>query len=302
MSLPTVTKGALAGVVTDADSVTPLVLAAMAATPNARLGQIVTALVEHLHAFVRETRPSDEEFEQGLAFLAAIGQATGPKKNEAVLLSDILGVSTLVSVLNHQQASAATDAALLGPFWRRDAPRCALGDNIARGDTPGVPLAVSGRVLDLQGRPVANAAVDVWQASPTGFYENQDASQQPMNLRGLFHTDADGCYRFRTVRPAGYPVPTDGPCGDLLRAQRRHPYRPAHVHFMVSAPDYATLVTQVFADDAEHLTTDVVFAVLAPLIGNFSETVDGSGNRCATLVYDFVLQPGVQTFPAPPIP
>lgn len=301
-SLSTTLPADTGGIVTDESSVTSIVLKALSATPDPRLKEIVAALVRHAHAFVRETRLTEEEFEQGLAFLAAVGQATGPKKNEAVLLADILGISTLVSILNNHRESNATQAALLGPFWRRNAPRCEAGDNIARGGTVGVPLAVSGRVLDVEGKPLAGADVDVWQASPVGFYENQDPAQPPMNLRGLFRTDADGGYHFQTVRPAGYPVPTDGPCGELLRAQRRHPYRPAHLHFMVSAPGHRTLITQVFADDAEHLNTDVVFAVLKPLVGRFEETVDASGNRSATLEYDFVLEPGEQKFPLPPIP
>ncbi len=290
------------GIVSDEASLTPIVLRAMARTSDPRLLEIIGALVRHAHAFVRETKLTEEEFEQGLAFLAAVGQATGPTKNEAVLLADILGISTLVSLLNNQRDETATASALLGPFWRKHAPLCNSGDNIARGNTEGVPLDVSGQVRDIHGKPLAGVEVDVWQASPIGFYENQDEDQPDMNLRGRFQTDLEGRYHFRSVRPAGYPVPTDGPCGDLLRAQQRHPYRPAHLHFMVSAPGYRTLITQVFADDAENLNSDVVFAVLKPLVGHFAETVDASGKRRATLQYDFVLEPGEQKFPMPPIP
>jgi catechol 1,2-dioxygenase len=290
------------GIITDETSLTPLVLRAMAGTADARLLDIMTALVNHAHAFVRETKLSEHEFEQGLAFLASVGQATGINKNETVLLADILGISSLVSLLNNQRDASVTASALLGPFWRKNSPRCVPGENIARGATSGVPLAVSGRVADVAGKPIAGADVDVWQASPVGFYENQDTSQPPMNLRGRFTTDGEGRYHFLTVRPAGYPVPTDGPGGVLLRAQQRHPYRPAHLHFMVSAPGFRTLVTQVFADDSEHLNSDVVFAVLESLVGRFAESVDDSGQRKATLDYDFVLEAGEQKFPLPPIP
>ncbi|HEV7618649.1 MAG TPA: dioxygenase [Burkholderiaceae bacterium] len=290
------------GIVTDDSSLTGIVLRSMAGTTDPRLLEIVTALVRHAHAFVRETKLTEEEFERGLAFLAAVGQATGPTKNEAVLLADILGISTLVSLLNNKRDPSVTASALLGPFWRENSPRCKLGENIARGDTTGIPLQVSGRVTDVRGKPIGGVDIDVWQASPVGYYENQDPSQPPMNLRGCFSTDSEGRYHFLSVRPAGYPVPTDGPCGELLRAQQRHPYRPAHLHFMVSAPGYRTLITQVFADDAEHLNSDVVYAVLKPLVGHFEQSVDKNGKHKATLEYDFVLEPGEQKFPLPPIP
>jgi catechol 1,2-dioxygenase len=289
------------GIIGSPQSVTPIVLRAMAGG-EARLNELMTSLVRHVHDFVRETGLTEDEYQRGLGFLVAIGQATGAKTNEAVLLGDILGVSTLVTLLNNTRDESATASAVLGPFWRKNAPRMPLGGNIARGDTPGVPLEVSGRVTDAAGKPLAGVDVDVWQASPVGYYENQDPKQPPMNLRGLFTTDSDGRYHFTTVRPAGYPVPTDGPCGDLLRAQKRHPYRPAHLHFMLSAPGFRTLVTQVFADDADDLNTDVVFAVLRSLVGHFEETTDANGERHARLEYDFIMEPGEQTFPIPPIP
>jgi catechol 1,2-dioxygenase len=289
------------GIIAGPDSVTPIVLRAMAGG-EARLNELMTALVRHVHAFIEETRLTEDEYQGGLGFLAAIGHATGPTKNEAVLLGDILGVSTLVTLQNNAREESATASAVLGPFWRKNAPRMAAGGNIARGDTPGVPLEVSGRVTDAAGKPLAGVDVDVWQASPVGFYENQDPRQPPMNLRGVFTTNGDGRYHFKTVRPAGYPVPTDGPCGDLLRAQKRHPYRPAHLHFMLSAPGYRTLVTQVFADDAEGLNRDVVFAVLRSLVGRFEETTNANGEPEARLNYDFVMEPGEQSFPIPPIP
>ena len=291
------------------DNITQRVLEVMTQTPDPRLREVTAALVSHLHSFIRDIQPSDAEFEQACAFILGLGQASSEKKNEVILASDILGASTLITLLNDQKhADTApvdkTCSALLGPFWRADAPLLALGDSIARGqevDVPGKTLYVSGTVRNTAGEPLAGATVDVWQASPVGLYENQDDAQPDMNLRGRFQTDAQGRYHFRSVRPAGYPVPVDGPCGDLLRAQQRHPYRPAHVHFMVSQPGYQLLVTQVFADDDERLHTDVTFSVVESLVGCFAQ--QGSGDSAHyTLGYDMVLQPGTLIFPTPPIP
>lgn len=286
-------------IVTTPDSVLPIALDAMARTPNPRLREVIAALTRHLHAFVQEVKLGEEEFEQALDFIVALGQATGEKKNEVVLAADILGISTLVALQNNQDPQGESPSALLGPFWRANAPDCACGDSIARSGTPGVPLFVSGVVRDGQGRPLADAMVDVWQASPVGLYENQDPTQEDMNLRGRFRTDAEGRYHFRSVRPAGYPVPVDGPCGVLLKAQRRHPNRPAHLHFMVSKPGFKVLVSQVYADDDENLESDPTFGVTRRLIGRYALQPDG---KSATLAYDFQLEPGVTKFPRPPIP
>ncbi|HSI56116.1 MAG TPA: catechol 1,2-dioxygenase, partial [Ideonella sp.] len=194
-----------------------------------------------------------------------------------------------------------SDAALLGPFWRANAPRLPAGASIAAPGTPGTPLEARGRVRDEQGRPVAGATVDVWQAAPNGLYENQDGQQPDMNLRGRFETDAQGGFFFRSVRPAGYPVPTDGPCGELLRAQRRHPYRPAHLHFMVSKPGFKVLITQVFADDSEHLESDPVFGVTQCLVGQF-ERSQRDGQPLALLAHEFTLLEGEMRLPHAPIP
>ncbi|RZI78033.1 MAG: catechol 1,2-dioxygenase [Variovorax sp.] len=286
-------------IVTTPASVLGIALDAMARTPDPRLREVMASLTRHLHAFVQEVGLNEDEFEQALEFVVAIGQATGEKKNEVVLAADILGVSTLVALQNNQDPQGESPAALLGPFWRANAPDCECGDSIARSGTPGIPLEVSGVVRDLQGRPLADAMVDVWQASPVGLYENQDPSQEDMNLRGRFRTDSDGRYHFRSVRPAGYPVPTDGPCGVLLRAQQRHPNRPAHLHFMVSKPGHKVLVSQVYADDDENLESDPTFGVTRRLIGNYAMQPDGAR---ATLTYDFALEPGEMKFPRPPIP
>jgi catechol 1,2-dioxygenase len=192
----------------------------------------------------------------------------------------------------------------LGPFWRKSAPEFELGASIARGEeasAPGQALWVSGQVRDDEGRALAGAVVDVWQASPVGLYENQDQRQPDMNLRGRFRTDPQGRFDFRSVRPVGYPVPVDGPCGELLRGQNRRPFRPAHLHFMVSKPGYKVLVTQVFADDDERLATDVTFSVADGLVGRFARQPHGAPSAFR-LDFDLVLQVGDTVFPAPPIP
>lgn len=288
---------------TTPESLLPLVLQAMAGTPDARLRQLMASLTTHLHQFVLENRVTEAEFERAVAFLVDIGQQTGEKKNEVILAADLLGVSTLVALLNNPGGDddAQSHAALLGPFWRANAPVCDSGDCIAREGTQGTPLEARGTVFDAQGAPLAGAVVDVWQASPVGLYENQDSTQPNMNLRGRFKTDAQGRYFFRSVRPAGYPVPTDGAGGELLRAQQRHPHRPAHLHFMVSHPGHKVLITQVFADDSEHLESDPVFGVTQRLVGRF-ELTERDGAPLAALNHDFHLAEGEMVFPHPPIP
>lgn len=303
-------KAALAGklsLIDDEQSVTPVVMAAMANTETPRLRTVMAALVRHLHDFLREVRPTDEEFELGLEFIAALGHATHATNNEVVLAADVLGLSTLVTTMNNSTRDGRTPGALLGPFYRDNAPRYDCGDCVVQDDTPGLPLFVSGTVRGTDGTPLAGATISVWQASPVGLYDNQDPNQPDRNLRGCFQARMDGGYHFRTVRPAGYPVPTDGPVGKLLDAQQRHPYRPAHIHFIVSAPGYRTLVTQVFADDSDILESDVTFGVHRQLVGTFHRVEQGRspwGNLPApfyTLAFDFTLEPGVQTFPKPPI-
>lgn len=286
---------------TSPETLLAAVLAAMAKQPPGRARDLIEALTTTLHRFVREQHVTEAEFEFALEYLVEIGQSTGADKNEAVLVADLLGVSSLVAFVNNTNAQGESDSALLGPFWRAEAPRLESGASIASPGTPGVPLAVRGVVNDSHGQPVSGATVDAWQASPSGLYENQDESQPDMNLRGRFVTDADGAFFFRSVRPAGYPVPTDGPGGVLLRAQRRHPYRPAHLHFMVSKPGFKVLVTQVFADDSEHLESDPTFGVTERLVGRF-EVVDQDGQPTAQLFHRLTLVDGEMVFPKAPIP
>jgi catechol 1,2-dioxygenase len=293
-----VTQPIAHGVVEGPDSITGIVVRAMSRTPDARLREVMEGLVRHLHAFVREVRPTEEEFERGVDFLVRLGQSSGPEKNEVILASDLLGVSTLVMLLNNALGRGETDAALLGPFWRANSPSCKAGDSIARDAKGGEPLAVHGEVVDVAGKPVAGAVVDVWQASPVGLYENQDPEQPEHNLRGRFETDARGRFHFRSVKPAGYPVPVDGPCGELLRAQDRHPYRPAHIHFMLSRDGYRTLITQVFDNSDNCIAADVVFGVTPALSGDFRKQPDGTWR----LDYRFVMQPGTKRIPKPPLP
>jgi protocatechuate 3,4-dioxygenase beta subunit len=297
----------LDSIVDDPDAITEVVLTAMNKTDNPRLKVIVDALVRHAHAFFREVQLTDQEFEQGLEFVKAIGQATVDDHNEVVLCADVLGFSTLVTLLNTVDRSNRTPGALLGPFYRGHSPEYADGATIVAEGSPGAPLFVKCRVINTDGKPVKNALVDVWQASPVGLYENQDPDQPDMNLRGRFHTDADGYFRFRSVRPAGYPVPTHGPVGRLLEHQHRHPYRPAHIHFVVIAEGYDTLISQVFADDSEYLGSDVVFGVNRSLVGKFAVHEDGKAPASDvtgpyyTLEYDFIVAEGTPTYPTPPI-
>jgi protocatechuate 3,4-dioxygenase beta subunit len=284
-------------IIEDQSTVTDTVLAAMQDAENPRLREVMAALVRHLHAFAREVNLTEEEFDLGIDFLNRIGQATNDTHNEGILFSDVLGFSTLVCLLNNGADGATeTASALLGPFWRMNSPHTENGASIVRCETPGPDLFVDARVVDPQGRGIEGVEVDVWQASPVGLYENQDDTQADMNLRGKFTTDAEGRFGFRSIRPAGYPVPTHGPAGDLLRAQGRHPFRPAHLHFLAFRPGYKTLITQVFVDDDQHLETDVVFGVTRHLIGDFKKVEAGY-----TLDYTFVMEPGEARLPTPPI-
>lgn len=289
------------------ESVTPIVLDAMRHTPNARLREVAAAFVRHMHAFVREVRPSEAEFDQGIAFLNAIGAATSDSHNEGMIFSDALGISTLVCLLNNGAGGATeTAAALLGPFWRLNQPRTENGGSIVRSDTPGPVLFARCRVTDTDGVPLAGVEVDVWHSSPVGMYDIQDENQADMNLRGKFVTDADGAFWFRSVKPAGYPIPTHGPTGDLLRAQRRHPMRPAHLHILAYKTGYKTLITQVFVDDDENLASDVVFGVTQALVGNYRRRTDAAPAADVaapwySLDYTLTMSPGIATLPSPPI-
>ncbi len=291
-------------IITGQETVTTAVQEAMAATPDPRLRQLMDATVRHLHALIREVQPTDQEFMTALGFLTEVGRACNATHNEAVLLADVLGASTLVALLNH--GATEGDAALLGPFWRDRSPATPNGGSLVRSPTPGQALFVRGTVVDMAGAPVAGTRVDVWQASPVGLYENQDADQADMNLRGCLTTDSEGRFWFRSVLPAGYPVPTHGPVGGLLRAQIRKPMRPAHLHFLLHRDGFETLISQVFVADDPDLETDVVFGVTAALVGDYQRH-DGSAPEgdvsgpWYSLETRFVLKPGAANLPQPPI-
>jgi hydroxyquinol 1,2-dioxygenase len=277
--------------------VTEAVLGEMRRTPSARSKEILASLVRHLHGFVREVKLTEAEFQEAIGYVNAIGQRTTPSHNEAMLLAGALGVSNLVCLLNNgAKGTRPTQANNLGPFYRAGSPQCDDGASLLRSPTPGPALTFKGWVRDAGGRPVAGAQVDVWHSSPVGLYENQDPSQAEMNLRGCFTTLADGSFSFRSVKPAGYPVPTDGPTGALLRAQKRHNMRPAHLHFLIHKPGFRTIASQVYDPEDPHLETDSQFGVTKALIGHFQK--DGSGYA---LEFTFVLEPGEARLPKAPI-
>ena len=289
------------------EQVTDAVIDAMSRGENSRLFAIMSAFVRHMHEFAREVRLTEREWELGVEFLNRIGKATHDAHNEGVLFSDAIGFSTLLCLLNNGNSGATeTAAALLGPFWRMNSPLTENGASIVRSATPGPDLFARCRVVDPSGAPLGSVEVDVWQASPVGLYENQDANQCNMNLRGKFMTDGEGYFSFRSVVPGPYPVPVDGPVGDLLRAQNRHPFRPAHIHFLAFKPGFKTLVTQVFVDSSPHLESDVVFGVTRALLGSYKPgegkpPADAVEGQWFTFEYTFVMEPGEAELPKPPI-
>ena len=250
--------------------VTPKVLSELQRAENPRFKHIIEALVRHLHAFAREVRLTEEEFQQACAYVNAIGKASNETHNEAVLMAGSLGLSALVCLLNNgNNGQTETTANLLGPFWRPESPPTANGASIIRSPTPGDPLFAKGWVKDPDGKPIAGAEVDVWQSSTEGFYENQDPGQADMNLRGKFTTDANGEFSFRSILPAGYPIPVNGPVGDMLRVLKRHNMRPAHLHFLIVKDGFKTHISQVYVSGDPNLETDVQFGVTKALIGNY---------------------------------
>ena len=294
-------------IIGDERDVTAAVLAEIGRTPDPRLREILAAAVRHLHAFVREARLTERELQQLCRWIAAAGQATTASHNEVVLAAGSLGVSQLVCLLNNGGGRASTTANLLGPFWREGSPRTESGGSIVRSPTPGEAIFVTVHVTDVDGRPVEGAHVDVWQASPVGLYENQDASQADMNLRGTFATGADGAFRFRSVKPSGYPIPVDGPVGALLRAQGRQPVRPAHLHFLVHKTGFKTQFAQVYSSDDPHLDDDPQFGVTRALVGRYvahrGEPVPWGEPADVWHALDVALaiEPGDATLPPPPI-
>ncbi len=248
------------------DRLTAEVLRAYAGTPDPRLRELLSALIRHLHAFAAETSLTPQEWLAGIEFLTAVGQKCDPQRQEFILLSDVLGVSSLVQTIN--AADGATEPTVLGPFYLPGAPRRELGEQIGRAED-GEPTLIRGRVTDAAGRPLTGATLDIWQGNSNGLYDIQDADQPDYNLRGIFTTDSDGRYWFRTIRPVSYPVPVDGPVGDVFRASGRHNWRAAHVHAIVSASGYLPVTTHIFDSRNEYLGSDAVFGVRDSLIQEF---------------------------------
>ncbi|MCP4386010.1 MAG: intradiol ring-cleavage dioxygenase [Hyphomicrobiales bacterium] len=256
---------------------------------DSRFRQIMESAVRHLHAFVKDVEPTEAEWAKAIAFLTATGQKCDQNRQEWVLASDVLGVSMLVDAINHRQPTGATENTVLGPFHVEGAPHEEMGANICR-DAKGESCVVTGRVVDIDGKPITGAKIDVWSDNADGFYDVQQPGIQPaMNMRGIFTTGADGLYRFRTIRPTSYPLPDDGPVGEILRQLGRHPHRPAHIHFIVSADGYETLTTHIFDAEDSYLDSDAVFGVKPSLIANF--VADPTGSARWHVDFDFVMKP-----------
>ncbi len=282
-----------------------VVAASFANTPDPRLRQVLTSLVHHLHAFVKDVELTEEEWGFAIDFLTRTGHMSNDVRQEFILLSDVLGVSMLVETVNHRTGGTATESTVLGPFHMVASPERELGEDINL-DRKGTPCLVSGRVTGPDGEPLAGASVDVWQTNEDGFYDVQQPGIQPAgNLRGLFTADTDGRYWFRSVVPRFYPIPDDGPVGQLLAATGRHPNRPAHLHFIVAAPGYRPVTTHVFVADSPYLDSDAVFGVKESLIREVPEVDDpaqaaelGLPNPFRTLAFDLTLLRADQAPPA----
>ncbi|RKS73008.1 catechol 1,2-dioxygenase [Actinomadura pelletieri DSM 43383] len=275
-----------------------VVAASFAATPDPRLRLILTSLVRHLHDFVKDVELTEREWAAAVEFLTATGKTCSDTRQEFILLSDVLGVSMLVETLNNRADGALTESTVEGPFHMVASPARELGADIAE-DGKGEPCLVTGSVAGPDGRPVPGATIDVWQANDEGFYDVQQPDvQPPLNLRGLFTADDDGRFWFRSIVPRYYPIPQDGPVGRLLTATSRHPNRPAHIHFEVSAPGYRTVTTHLFVAGTPFIDSDAVFGVKPSLVREFPTVDDperaaqvGLPNPFRTVNFDVVLRP-----------
>jgi catechol 1,2-dioxygenase/hydroxyquinol 1,2-dioxygenase len=241
------------------ETITDAVLDQMATTPDPRTREVMASAVRHLHAFAREVNLTPAEWIKGIAFMTAVGKICTPARQEFILLSDTLGLSALVNGLHDSTAmEEGTHTSLLGPFYREASPKLAAGSQIAKTVRPGSECVLYGRVTDVHGKPIADATVSIWQTGADGLYDIQESSAS-IDYRGVFATDADGIFLVRTVKPIGYSIPMDGPVGEMIRAQKRHGMRPAHIHFLVGAPGYRELVTALYLRDDPHIADDVVF-------------------------------------------
>ena len=258
---------------------------------NPRLAEVMASLVKHLHAFAKDIDLKQTEWDYAIDFLTRTGHMCDENRQEFILLSDTLGFSMLVDAINHRRPSGATENTVLGPFHVADAPRYAMGQNISL-DGVGESCFFSGRVIDQNGNPIEGATIDVWSDNANGYYDVQQPDIQPrFNNRGIFTTGPDGHYSFRGIRPVSYPIPHDGPVGEMLTALGRHPNRPAHMHFMVTAPGYEKIITHTFVDDDEWLTSDAVFGVKASLIAAVEQGKEGDTVWKSS--FDFVMTDAV---------
>jgi hydroxyquinol 1,2-dioxygenase len=267
-------------------NITQAVLESFAGTPDARLKEIMTSLVQHLHAFARDVKLTEEEWTKGIAFLTQVGHITSDVRQEFILLSDVLGLSMLTVAMNNDKPAGCTEATVFGPFHVEDAPHYELGDDIANGAT-GIPCYVSGTVKGIDGQPIPGAKLDVWQSDDQGMYDVQHPELEHPQGRGIVTTDADGKFYFKSIVAVPYPIPHDGPVGKLLDATGRHPWRPAHLHFMIQAQDYETLITHIFRDESDYLDSDSVFGVRQTLVTEWVKQSDDTYK----VKFDFVLNP-----------
>lgn len=259
----------------DETTISDAVLVRVEGATDPRIRRVSEALVRYLHAFLREVRPTQKEWEYGIDFLTRTGHMCDDKRQEFILLSDTLGVSMLVDAINHPVPEGATETTVLGPFYVQSAPEKQLGDDIS-GGMEGEAMIVSGSVSTVDGQPLVGAVVDVWHSDNDGYYDVQQLNKSDdFAMRARFHADQNGRFHFWSIKPAAYPIPHDGPVGEMLKAQGRHPWRPAHVHFMISAPGYEQLVTHVFVAGDQYLDSDVVFGVKDSLIREFKRCPPG---------------------------
>jgi catechol 1,2-dioxygenase len=295
-------------IIANEQDVTKDALAVMAQTNNPRMREIMISLVRHLHGFVRDVKLTEAEFREATALINEIGKLASDTHNEAVLMAGSLGVSSLVCLLNNgNSGNTETSQSLLGPFWRLNSPRVENGGSIIRSDTPGDILFVSGRVVNAAGKPIKDAEIDIWHASPVGLYEQQDPEQAEMNLRGKFTSDNQGRFWFKTVLMVGYPIPTNGVVGRLLAAQNRHAYRPAHLHALIVKTGYKVLISQVYDPADPHIDSDVQFGVTKALLGDFvrHDHPHPSDHEVVapwySLDYTYVMESGETVLPKAPI-
>ena len=250
------------------EQITQNVLDTMAQAPNPRLKEVMTSLISHLHTFIREVELTQEEWAQGIQFLTRTGHMCDDKRQEFILLSDITGVTMLVDAINHRLSDGATESTIFGPFYREGAQELPMGATISK-DGRGEPVVVMGRVLSTDGSPIPNALLDVWETDENGLYEQQDPEQPDMNLRGKFRSDREGRYCFVGIKPVSYSIPDDGPVGQLLRALGRHPFRPAHIHLLISADGFVPVTTHLFVKGDAYLDSDAVFGTKDSLVVDF---------------------------------